>query len=478
MKKISNGFMLLLIVLSLAGCELEPPTENQVILTLNGDDIIELALGDEFVDLGAIATIEEIDFTSSITVEGSVDTSIAGVYVLEYELNYSDNLYTLNRYVIVTNPNLSSFQLIGDVIVEHAIGEEYIDEGFIALEGNTDISSFVTVFEDVDVNTSGIYLIEYTLTYDDVETILLRAVVVNSSYLYNGVCENVEIHFIDLDAMGDSTLIDCGDYEILIDAGTPSVGENLVVPYIETYVTDGIIELVIATHPDYDHFGGFIDDGVFGSFEIEEILESGYFKDTIVYGDFVAARDLTGAKVCTGLKALNSVDGCQPVYQITKDLSLTVIDTGNYDGLDSNHNENSIVVLLEHKDLKYLFTGDAEFDAEAHMAQFLMEVDVFKAGHHGSKTANSATLLDVILPTDIILSVHFPEDDGENQYYIPQQEALDRMFLYTDNLYATGTNGHIVIESNGTTYTITGSLNSTLLKDTDWFSTYRTYPVG
>ncbi|MCK5388256.1 MAG: hypothetical protein KAJ22_03135 [Candidatus Izimaplasma sp.] len=36
--------------------------------------------------------------------------------------------------------------------------------------------------------------------------------------------------------------------------------------------------------------------------------------------------------------------------------------------------------------------------------------------------------------------------------------------------------GYLVLMSNGTTYTITDSINSILLKDSTWFSDFRVYP--
>ena len=378
------------------------------------------------------------------------------------------------------------FELVGDTVISITTVDSYIEEGFIALDETTDISSNVVITGDVDTSIAGLYLVEYTLTYGDVVKSLLRAVYVIDSdliadpdeVLYDGSCENIEIHFIDLEAMGDSTLIDCGDFEILIDAGTSAVGRDLVVPYLLDFVTDGIIELVIATHPDSDHFGGFIDDGVFGSFIVERILDFGYEKDTLVYDDYEEYRNLENALVCSGSEALEGINNCQPYFTITEDLILRVIDTGNYDGLDGNHNENSIVVLLEHGDLSFLFTGDAEFESEEHMALTIGEVDVYKAGHHGSKTANSQVFLDAIMPDTIIISVDlYDDDDNENRYGIPQQEAIDRLFGVTDDIYVTGTMGHIVVTSDGTNYTIVGEENTILFKDSEWFLAHRTYPT-
>ncbi len=384
-----------------------------------------------------------------------------------------------------------TFVLEGDNVVEITTAESYVEPGFTATEGVNNLEEYVTVTGTVDVNTPGTYFLEYTLDYNSEDITLLRAVVVTETtevvdpdrVLYDGTCAEVEIHYIDLDAMGDATLIDCGDFEILIDAGLKSAGTNIVVPYLNNYIDDGVLEIAIATHPDADHFGGYIglsgEEGVFEAFDVEIVLDFGYEKSTATYDSYEELRDLEGALVCSGDDALNSRNLCQPYFTITEDLILRVIDTGHYDGEDTtNDNENSIVVLLEHKDLTYLFTGDAEFNAEFIMADFLSTVDVYKAGHHGSNTASSAALLDVIQPNDIIMSVYFPDDDdGENGYGIPPQEALNRLFEYTDNIWATGINGDIVITSNGTTYEIVGSESQTLFKDSDWFSTHRTHPT-
>lgn len=381
------------------------------------------------------------------------------------------------------------FKLEGENIVNITTGQSYVEPGYIAMDGTTGIGSSVTVVGTVDNTEAGTYFLEYTLDYNDEKTTLLRVVIVSETgvvidadtVLYDGTCENVEIHFIDLGAMGDSTLIDCGDYEIIIDAGLKSAGSNVIIPYLEDYISDGIIELAIATHPDADHFGGFIGlsgtNGIFEEYVVEKVLDFGYTKSTTTYTQYEELRDSEGALVCSGDDALNSRNLCQPYFTITEDLILRVVDTGHYDGEDtSNDNENSIVVILEHKDLTYLFTGDAEFNAERIMAEDLGHVDVYKAGHHGSNTASSNSLLAAITPDTIILSVFFPaDDDQENGYNIPPQTSLDRLFSYTDEIFATGTNGTIVISSNGTSYTVTGSDNNTLFKDSTWFSTHRTY---
>ena len=70
----------------------------------------------------------------------------------------------------------------------------------------------------------------------------------------------------------------------------------------------------------------------------------------------------------------------------------------------------------------------------------------------------------------------------------PAQDAVNRIAKYTDKVYVTtvvnddekgykSMNGNINFHcESGQEYTVTGSNNSTILKDTDWFKNNRTWP--
>lgn len=62
--------------------ELPKPT-----IELNGEDVVTLAYGEEYIELGAIAKDEVSgDLTNFIVVEGKVDTYVAGEYIVKYQL--------------------------------------------------------------------------------------------------------------------------------------------------------------------------------------------------------------------------------------------------------------------------------------------------------------------------------------------------------------------------------------------------------
>ena len=60
---------------------------------------------------------------------------------------------------------------------------------------------------------------------------------------------------------------------------------------------------------------------------------------------------------------------------------------------DANPNNDSVAALLTFGQVRVLFTGDSEEAAEAVLAGKVGDVDVFKAAHHGSRTANTMARL-------------------------------------------------------------------------------------
>ncbi len=63
-------------------------------------------------------------------------------------------------------------------------------------------------------------------------------------------------------------------------------------------------------------------------------------------------------------------------------------------------NNNSIVLRLSYGSVDFLFTGDAEKEAEASILQSeqALQTDILKVGHHCSKTSTSAQFLDAVKP--------------------------------------------------------------------------------
>ena len=319
-----------------------------------------------------------------------------------------------------------------------------------------------------------------TIIYNDnASTLIKNPDGTYTKKLSNSSCNNLEVYYLDLKAndgetkIGDSTYIKCDNVDIVIDAGIKNVGSTTVVPFLKEKVTDKIIDLVIITHTDNDHIGGFVglsnQEGVLSinNFTYNYILESGYTADTQVYNDMMELVNSSNAKVCTGYNAIHGINECPKTFKMGN-ITLDVLDTGFYNDSNASANDRSIVTLLTHGEVTYLFPGDLEDDTE--LASTLNHVDIFKASHHGASSANSSAILNALTPEVIIISAGL---DGVSKYNIPQQESLDRMYSQTNKIYATFTTGTIKITSDGTTYNISAN-NLQLFQNTEWFSQNRT----
>ena len=69
-------------------------------------------------------------------------------------------------------------------------------------------------------------------------------------------------------------------------------------------------------------------------------------------------------------------------------------------------NNNSIVIRLLHGDNSFLFTGDAEVQAQQEMAYggYELKSDVMKIPHHGGKSSYQRWFYNEVLPTYAVIS--------------------------------------------------------------------------
>ena len=326
------------------------------------------------------------------------------------------------------------------------------------------ISLFITLFTLVYNGCS----IIYPNKNDDPTTKILS----------NTTCNNLEVYYLDLKnannetVIGDSTYIKCGDIDILIDAGKQNPGSNTVVPFLKDHVTDKKVELLIATHTDSDHIGGFVGlsnkEGVLSieGFTYDYIIDSGFIATTTIYTKYMELVNNSQAKICNAYDSIMNLNGCYKSFKIGN-ITLDIVDTSLYNSGTDEPNDRSIVTLLTYNEINFLFPGDLLDDE--YLATQIGHIDIFKASHHGASSANSQTLLNAMTPDIIIMSA-----DGTS-YDIPQQDAIDRIYSLVNEVevYATFTTGTIKVTSDGNTYNITCP-NKILLQDTDWFAQNRT----
>jgi beta-lactamase superfamily II metal-dependent hydrolase len=308
------------------------------------------------------------------------------------------------------------------------------------------------------------------------------------------ITDELQIHFLQLGnkAPGDCTLIKTGNTEVLIDAGSVESSAGTLVPYINQYCTDGVLEYVIVTHADADHISAFVGtksvDGIFESFVCETIIDfPKTTKNTVLYQNYCQLRDAeveAGAKHYTALECWNNRNGAKRTYALADGITMNILYQKYYEESTSTENNNSVCTLFSQGNNHYLFTGDLEKAGEKSLvaSNNLPVCKVYKAGHHGSDTSSTVELLEKIRPEIVVANCCCG-----GKYDFPHQEFIDNVAPYTDRVYipviasenADGyelLNGNIVVGSSGGELKVNCSNNATLLKDTPWFKANRTTP--
>ena len=246
----------------------------------------------------------------------------------------------------------------------------------------------------------------------------------------------VRVHFIEV-GQGDATLIDAGELEVLIDGGTNKAGPRLV-EYLTGHV-DGILDYIIATHPDHDHIGGM--DDVLTAFQVGEIIDSGYTNTTQSWVDYWAAVEAEP-------DCLLSFDEDR-IIPLNETAYLEIIETGDH---WTASNDMSVIAQLVCGEVEVLFTGDMTATAERESLSLFRDVDVLKIGHHGSKTSTSQEFLEVIRPEYAVASYK-----QGNSYGHPTAVVLQRLFDMGITVYGTGKSGNVVLTTNGLDYSFNTS---------------------
>lgn len=114
--------------------------------------------------------------------------------------------------------------------------------------------------------------------------------------------------------------------------------------------------------------------------------------------------------------------------------------------------------MVEYGDTSFLFTGDAEREAEEAVLDQDLSADVLKVGHHGSETSTSYVFLNEVLPDYAIISV-----GAGNSYGHPDDAVLSRLRDADVQVFRTDMQGDIVVTSDGENITITPSRNANAL---------------
>ncbi|QMS84542.1 DUF5011 domain-containing protein [Candidatus Xianfuyuplasma coldseepsis] len=192
MKKVLLLMVTVLFSIGLAGCDLfggGGDTDTVPGLTLVGDATIELAVGDTYTELGALAIdVEDGDISDDIVIDSSaVNTNQAGTYTVTYNVTDSDGnaAAQVTREVVVTAVNANqapTITLTGDATIYLEIGDTYIEYGATATDPEDGTLTVVIDASAVNTQAEGTYVVTYNVQDNDglAATQVTRAVVVTA----------------------------------------------------------------------------------------------------------------------------------------------------------------------------------------------------------------------------------------------------------------------------------------------------------
>jgi len=266
---------------------------------------------------------------------------------------------------------------------------------------------------------------------------------------------------------GDAIIIQKGFTQVLIDSGPNNRVSDCLNKYLPFWDKD--IEIVIATHADKDHIGGF--RSVLNEFFVNQMTIGSFGKKTDVFSTF---RELVLREQKEGMLLNFLTDSSQ--YKIDDNLvlynySTRVEDTQNelfndkitetqlWDQIQLQDewlkkqnldlNTLSVVNILRYENISFLLTGDLDIKGERALIErgLIEDVDVLKVGHHGSKTSTSDEFLSMALPEFSIISV------GENNNYRhPSPQVLTKLDDFGSKVLRTDQSGDIVVVTDGQSY--------------------------
>lgn len=255
----------------------------------------------------------------------------------------------------------------------------------------------------------------------------------------------MKVHYIDV-GQADATLIEYsqGDetFAILIDTGDWNSTE--VVSYLQAHnITD--IDIVAVTHPHADHIGQL--DKIIHTFDVSEVWMNGETTNSQVFTSALTAIED------------NNVDYYEPEVGDVFDIGPLEVTVLHPKSLSGDTNNNSIAIRMQYGEISFLFTGDAEEDAESEMltSGVNLKADILQVGHHGSKTSTTDRFLKAVQPNVAIYSASV-----NNQYGHPHIETINRLEKSGALVYGTDIHGTVIVETDGKTFNVQTNSQGTI----------------
>lgn len=266
---------------------------------------------------------------------------------------------------------------------------------------------------------------------------------------------------------------------LLIDAGNPGDGTAIVRPYLQSIGISGL-DYSVMTHWHTDHFGG-----------LTEIHNSAYKPLVAAYdrGDnnrpsngFVTSylSAVSGKRAIASVGQVLDLGGGASLHFLSRDGAYS----GGSTSTMGDENAHSLGMVLRYGDFDLYIAGDLTAgglgtpNVEGPVSALAGQVEVAISSHHGSSSSSSTTAVNNLNPSLVIHSAGHdnpyghPTETVVNAWSTAAATRVQWCTTAGDTVLATGgdpggfnaVGGHIVIVSDGATFTATSPAHAHSLK--------------
>ncbi len=257
------------------------------------------------------------------------------------------------------------------------------------------------------------------------------------------------VTFFDV-GQGDAIFIEVPNgNQILIDGGP----DDRILAKLGRTVPfwDRTIDLLILTHPHADHLNGLLE--VAKRYQVATVIESGVPHSISEYEEWRTLLEKKRVPVTHARTGMRIDAGRGVAFDILAPAADAVVNAAQ------PHDAN-VVSRLTHGETSILLTGDAEKQMEYRLVfesldpQFLvLDSDILKVGHHGSKTSSSEEFLAAVSPDIAIIQA-----GRKNRFGHPAPEVLERLETSGARILRTDRDGDIRFWSDGARYGLAGEI--------------------
>jgi competence protein ComEC len=277
---------------------------------------------------------------------------------------------------------------------------------------------------------------------------LAVAVAFTTSQYFTQATNRTKIVFCDV-GQGDSIYIRTrARIDILIDAGPNRKVLDCLGKHMPLF--DRTIELAIITHPQTDHYYGYMH--VLKRYTVKQLATTEIPGTTKTYRAFQRLVEMSRVPrlYLYQNQRIDFSDSIIDIYWPPKEELATEAR--------KDLNNTSIIFAFREGGFSSLFTGDAPPDVLARLPlQANSAIDILKVPHHGSKNGLTGEFLRLADPTVSVISV-----GKNNRYRHPSEEIIALLQASKGMYYRTDEDGTVIVTLEGNGYSIKNSRHDSL----------------